>query len=151
MNHLKNPTEGSKLAVKLKSIVSASRVYRTSSCGIGREHLIQVRRKILEGIYDSEVSSTTPSDWGAPLWKIPVFVSSTSSDCEHERSALMYDVLPYLNELFGCVQIMFVDLNWGKRCETTPDSGFWIECSRELERCREESAGIFFLSLQGDK
>lgn len=42
-------------------------------------------------------------------------------------------------------------VRWGVRDENTLDHMTWVSCKRELERCRQESGGLFFLSLQGDK
>ena len=40
---------------------------------------------------------------------------------------------------------------FGVKDENTLDHMTWLACSRELERARNESMGIFFLSLQGHK
>lgn len=40
---------------------------------------------------------------------------------------------------------------WGVRDENTWDHLTWMSCLRELERCEEESLGVFFLSLQSHK
>ena len=42
-------------------------------------------------------------------------------------------------------------MRWGVRDENTLDHQTWVACKRELQRCYKESAGLFFLSLQGDK
>ena len=42
-------------------------------------------------------------------------------------------------------------MRWGVRDENTLDHQTWIACKQELLRCRKESVGLFFLSLQGDK
>ena len=42
-------------------------------------------------------------------------------------------------------------MRWGVRDENTLDHRTWIECQRELERCRIESNDLFFLSLQSEK
>ncbi len=49
------------------------------------------------------------------------------------------------------VEVTFVDMRWGVRDENTQDHQTWIACSREIERCRDQSDGVFFISLQGDK
>lgn len=51
---------------------------------------------------------------------------------------------------FG-IDFTFVDMRWGVRDENTLDHLTWLSCLRELERCEEESLGIFFLSLQSHK
>ena len=49
------------------------------------------------------------------------------------------------------MEVSFVDMRYGVRDESTLKHMTWEECERELKQCREESAGIFFLSLQGSK
>ena len=49
------------------------------------------------------------------------------------------------------MEIIFVDMRWGVRDENTLEHRTWIECARELDRCMEESSGVFFLSLQSYK
>jgi hypothetical protein len=39
----------------------------------------------------------------------------------------------------------------GIRDENTKDHKTWVECSKAIEWCKEESMEICFLSLQGDK
>ena len=81
------------------------------------------------------------------------FVSSTFTDTHAERNILLENVLPDLRDIarpYG-IEINFVDMRWGVRNENTLDHMTWIACRRELERCRNESVGIFFLSLQSMK
>lgn len=66
------------------------------------------------------------------------------------------------------VDLTFVDMRWGVRgrlqhnlvepfnCginldEETLDHQTWIACSAEIDRCRRESSGLFFVSLQSEK
>ena len=42
-------------------------------------------------------------------------------------------------------------MRWGVRDENTSDHKTWIECANGIAWCKEESAGVCFLSLQGDK
>jgi energy-coupling factor transporter ATP-binding protein EcfA2 len=46
---------------------------------------------------------------------------------------------------------MFFYINRGVRDENTKDQNTWIACRNEIERCKNYSDGLFFLSLQGDK
>ena len=91
--------------------------------------------------------------WLKPTWKMLVFVSSTFTDTQLERDILMKDLLPRLRDQAAphSVLVALTDMRWGVRDENTLDHRTWIECSRELERCRNESTGLFFLSLQSDK
>ena len=42
-------------------------------------------------------------------------------------------------------------MRWGVRDENSCDHKTWVECADMLHWCKEESMGIAFLSLQGDK
>jgi len=111
------------------------------------ELIRDVRNQVLRGHF-----TETCCDWQAPLWKLLIFVSSTFTDTHIERDILMTDILPDLRKAaFGQVDVTFVDMRWGIRDEGTLKHRTWIECSRELERCRQQSDGLFFISLQGNK
>jgi hypothetical protein len=108
-----------------------------------------IRLKVLMGHFNDYEAST----WRPPQWKLLIFVSSTFTDTSYERNILMSTILPQLRTagLRVGVEVTFVDMRWGVRDENTLDHRTWIECSRELERCRRESSGLFFLSLQSEK
>ncbi len=91
--------------------------------------------------------------WRPLKSKLMVFFSSTFTDTHRERDILQNEVLPSLRKQAGPegVEVTFVDMRWGVRDENTLDHQTWMACSREIERCRDESDGIFFISLQGDK
>ena len=42
-------------------------------------------------------------------------------------------------------------IRWGVPDENTDDHLTWIVCSAELQRCKRQSMGLFFLSLQSEK
>ena len=91
--------------------------------------------------------------WRSPRWKLQVFVSSTFTDTGLERDILMQQIQPALRKRGRArgVEATLVDMRWGVRDENTLDHRTWIDCWVELERCRAESRGLFFLSLQSDK
>jgi hypothetical protein len=82
-----------------------------------------------------------------------VFVSSPFTDTKVERNIIMVDILPALREKGRSknVEVIFVDMRWGVRDENTADHSTWVECERAIQMCREDSAGLFFLSLQAEK
>ena len=96
---------------------------------------------------------TRTEDWKSPSNKLVVFVSSTFTDTDRERNVLQEKILPDLRKKGRAegIEVVFVDMRWGVRDENTLDHQTWIACKRELLRCWKESAGLFFLSLQGDK
>jgi hypothetical protein len=82
-----------------------------------------------------------------------VLFSSTFTDTHRERDLLQQDILKRLQrdaEMHGVV-VSFVDMRWGVKDENTLDHQTWLACSREIERCRVESDGVFFVSLQAHK
>ena len=82
-----------------------------------------------------------------------VFVSSTFTDTMEERNVLQEKILPRLRAL--CkehgIEYIFFDMRYGVRDENTLDHQTWLGCYAALKTCFEESAGIFFLSLQSGK
>ena len=85
--------------------------------------------------------------------KLMIFLSSTFTDTHGERNVILKSVLKDLRALADPydVEVSFIDMRYGVRDESTLKHMTWEECKRELKRCHEESAGIFFLSLQGSK
>ena len=88
-----------------------------------------------------------------PKNKLMFFVSSTFTDTHSERNEIMSVIVPKLRELarLHSIDVMAVDLRYGIPDEATLMHTTWNDCSRELERCRTESGGIFFISLQSEK
>jgi hypothetical protein len=107
------------------------------------------RVDVLKGNFTSHAES----DWKYPKSNMMVFVSSPFTDTKVERAVLMNDVLPALREMcqINNIEITLVDMRWGVRDENTADHSTWIECQRAIRMCRDQSCGLFFLSIQGDK
>jgi WD40 repeat protein len=115
------------------------------------------RRKevLVGGFFPLEESQITTDNkiWRSPKWRLMVFVSSTFTDTQHERNLLLESIQPRLRETgrqHG-ISVTFVDMRWGIRDESTIDHGTWTECQKSIERCEEDSTGMFFMSLQSDK
>ena len=49
------------------------------------------------------------------------------------------------------IQVIFADMRWGIRDENTKDHMTWVECANGIHYCKQQSLGVCFLSLQGDK
>ena len=49
------------------------------------------------------------------------------------------------------IELQFVDMRYGVRDENTLEHETWLACAVELERCKRESEGTFFISLQAQK
>jgi len=88
-----------------------------------------------------------------PKSKLVIFFSSTFTDTHDERNWIMEDVLPELQQIgrSNGVAVTFVDMRFGVKDENTLDHMTWISCADQILYCCEESDGIFFVSLQGDK
>ena len=112
----------------------------------------RLRGSAVLGQFSPELVART-EDWKAPSNKLVVFVSSTFTDTDRERNVLQEKILPDLRKKGRAegIEVVLVDMRWGVRDENTLDHQTWIACKRELLRCWKESAGLFFLSLQGDK
>jgi len=89
----------------------------------------------------------------APRGKIKIIFSSTFTDTGAERNCLLEELYPDLQARGReCgVSIVFVDMRYGVKDENTNDHLTWIACADQIRRCFEESDGLFFVSLQGDK
>jgi hypothetical protein len=89
-----------------------------------------------------------------PKLNLMAIVSSTFTDTAVERNILMHRILPELRHAarhYVNINICLVDLRWGLKDSNTNDHLTWISCASEITRCREESGGVFFISLQSEK
>ena len=98
-------------------------------------------------------SATSDMSLQPPTSKLRVFCSSTFTDTHKERNILLgplYKKIRRVAEKRG-IDFSFIDMRYGVRDENTLDHKTWEACKEELVRCKTESAGLFFLSLQGHK
>ena len=74
-------------------------------------------------------------------------------DTRCERNILLDHILPKLRQqgFPYDIEVTFVDMRWGISDDHTVDHKTWDECRREIGRCRDNSSGLFFISLQSDK
>lgn len=82
-----------------------------------------------------------------------VFVSSTFNDLTLERNALQKEAFPRLKVLCesrGC-RFQAIDLRWGVGEESVLDHRAMTICMQELQRCKEVSPKINFITLLGDR
>ncbi|KAI6228770.1 hypothetical protein M3Y99_01185600 [Aphelenchoides fujianensis] len=90
-----------------------------------------------------------------PLSKlVRVFTSSTFTDTQVERNALMEDVYPalkrYCRETYGN-DFQVVDMRWGVRDEATDDHKTTDLCINEIHNCQRLSVGPNFVVFLGQK
>ena len=106
---------------------------------------------VLRGDFSSE--ALTISLRGAPKSKLIIFVSSTFTDSHLERNFLMEQILPELQAKARMlsVSVAFVDMRSGLKDENSKENMTWMSCCEQIRYCYEESDGLFFLSLQGNK
>ncbi|XP_077984832.1 NACHT domain- and WD repeat-containing protein 1-like [Glandiceps talaboti] len=80
---------------------------------------------------------------------VRIFTSSTFTDTEHERNALMERVYPKLKKF--CqergYEFQVVDMRWGIRDEATDDHMGTELCLREIEACQKLSSGPNFVTF----
>ena len=112
---------------------------------------VDQRKQVLRGnFWDNKLNLST---WRAPNWKLLCFSSSTFTDTHEERNIIINKILPKLrtNSRKHGIEVSISDMRWGVRDASTLLHLTWLECKRELERCRSQSSGLFFLSLQSEK
>ncbi|XP_072023467.1 NACHT and WD repeat domain-containing protein 2-like [Amphiura filiformis] len=87
---------------------------------------------------------------GRECW---VFVSSTFTDTRHERDLLMEDVYPYIRDYCREIGLSFnvVDFRWGIRATACNQHLSAQICLKEVQRCKENSVGPFFVGILGQK
>eukprot|EP01050_Picozoa_sp_SAG11_P004591 SAG11_NODE_297_length_11092_cov_15.717457_5_plen_352_part_00 len=88
-----------------------------------------------------------------PRRLIRIFISSTITDTETERDMLLRDVFPPLRTYaasFG-FELHVIDMRWGIRDESAATHNVLDLSLQEIDRCQDQSAGINFISLLGQK
>lgn len=113
----------------------------------------RLRLQAVLGNLSSEEVLTSTVMWASPRPQLLVFVSSTFTDTHRERNLLLEKILLDLRRQGASlgIEAVFVDMRYGVQDDNTLHHDTWVACKRELMRCYNESAGLFFLSLQGDK
>ena len=116
-----------------------------------REVVRKLRQKVLRG--DFACHGETPEKWKVLSNILAVFFSSTFTDTHTERNILLQEILLELRRIGRGqgVEVRFVDMRYGVKDESTIYQLTWEICVEQLEKCFRESAGIAFVSLQGDK
>jgi WD40 repeat protein len=110
-----------------------------------------VVRAVLKGTFEKIVFDTLKNF--LPKNKLTVFVSSTFTDTSKERNLLHEQILPQLQAEASKddIQVILYDMRFGVKDENTKDHLTWEICRDAIKQCREESDGLFFLSLQSEK
>ena len=108
----------------------------------------ELRKNALRGDFLKDSSL-----WRAYNGKLSVFFSSTFTDTHRERNLIQQSILQDLQAVArpSKIAVTLVDMRWGVKDENTSTHQTWISCSKEIERCRLESSGLFFVSLQSHK
>ena len=111
----------------------------------------KLREKVLRG--DFAFQGETPEKWKVLSNILAVLFSSTFTDTHTERNILLQEILPELRRIGRGqgIEVRFVDMRYGVKDESTIHQLTWEICVEQLEKCFRESAGIAFVSLQGDK
>ena len=107
--------------------------------------------KLFYGVFTEEILKKAKE--AIPKGNLCIFFSSTFTDTHIERNIIMEEILPELQVLakaYG-ISVTFVDMRFGVKDENTKDHLTWIACAEQIKCCFEDSDGMFFMSLQGDK
>lgn len=126
------------------TIVNSNQGQRKSSSSKGSD-LSQRVQRVLQGLIEEQCPVNTRT--------IRIFLSSTFTDTEHERNALMEHVYPKLREFCEKkgYEFQVVDMRWGVRDDAT-DAHMTTElCLREIKACQEISVGPNFVTLLSEK
>ncbi|EGD76045.1 hypothetical protein PTSG_00754 [Salpingoeca rosetta] len=108
-------------------------------------------KRVLEGdaLPDSEIQAL-----GTRQPAIRLFLSSTFTDTEVERNVLIEDVYPYLKSLGQRLRVQVYqssEMRWGIRSEASAAHETSEICMREIKRCQQESSGISYVLILGNK
>ena len=108
----------------------------------------EIRKNVLRGGFVKNLIVWEPFNG-----KLRVFFSSTFTDTHRERNRIQQKILKDLQPIARSkkIPVTLVDMRYGVKDENTLAHQTWIACSNEIERCRLESSGIFFVCLQGNK
>lgn len=114
--------------------------------------ILKQRRKLIGGEL-FQIVKCSGNTWRHRIPKLSVFISSTFTDTQLERDVLLTEILSSLSQigLKHGVEVVFVDLRFGIKNISTLNHETWEICRREVQRCSDDSLGIFFLSLQSEK
>ncbi|EGD81115.1 hypothetical protein PTSG_11152 [Salpingoeca rosetta] len=101
-------------------------------------------KRVLEGdaLPDSEIQTL-----GTRQPAIRLFLSSTFTDTEVERNALIEDVYPYLKSLGQRLRVQVYqssEMRWGIRSEASA-------AHETSERCQQESSGLIYVLILANK
>ncbi|EGD82228.1 hypothetical protein PTSG_02899 [Salpingoeca rosetta] len=115
------------------------------------ERPAETLKRVLEGdaLPDSEIQAL-----GTRQPAIRLFLSSTFTDTEVERNALIEDVYPYLKSLGQRLRVQVYqssEMRWGIRSEASAAHETSEICMREIKRCQQESSGISYVLILGNK
>lgn len=107
-----------------------------------------LRKSVLSGGFSLVKDATV---WSNLTWKLTLFVSSSQYDTEQERNILVNEIFPELRQegIRHGVLLDLIDMNFESDDDLDPQ--IWRDHVREIEKCRRESCGPFFISLLSDK
>uniref|UniRef100_A0ABM0GQ48 Leucine-rich repeat and WD repeat-containing protein KIAA1239-like n=1 Tax=Saccoglossus kowalevskii TaxID=10224 RepID=A0ABM0GQ48_SACKO len=109
----------------------------------------EAQRKTLDAILAGDMEIACPSN--AKI--VRIFTSSTFTDTQHERNALMEKVYPKLKAF--CqergYEFQVVDMRWGVRDEATDDHMATELCLKEVLDCKKVSTGPNFVTFLSHK
>eukprot|EP00043_Microstomoeca_roanoka_P007886 m.76209 g.76209 ORF g.76209 m.76209 type:complete len:1687 (-) comp14015_c0_seq1:148-5208(-) len=111
-----------------------------------------VVQQLLQGVLLS--TSTIQNKLGTRQPLSRIFLSSTFTDTENERNIVIEDVYPYLKRFGQRVGVQVYqssEMRWGIRSDASASHQTSEICMKEIRRCQDESSGINYVLILGDK
>jgi hypothetical protein len=135
---LRDTTSSSKFVLALQSMVADA-----SEGGDLISKTSIVHRSILQGGFAMLKENIS---WHTPKWKLHVYISSLGGLQGVEFEELAQE-LRVIGKRAG-VEVTLIDAE----SRGNASMCFWDECEQEIDRCRKQSTGLFFISYHsGDR
>jgi WD40 repeat protein len=114
-----------------------------------------LRGDFMNGAHDHILTGefkTTLSQWNLRKWQLLFFISSNFQDSIHERFFLHQFVIPKLRQYAWAydIEVICIDMKVGLVDDHDIHHLLWNDSSKEIDKCRNNSSGLFFLSLQNE-
>jgi hypothetical protein len=113
--------------------------------------IIKDRKRVLAGDYSQDfVLKCNESRDIFPNNKFHIYISANFYDSISEREIILSSITKKFQDRarINDIELIFIDMSI---CHIKLDSKAWLNCNNELIRCRKESNGLNFISLQSNQ
>lgn len=121
---------------------------------------VELRRAVIRGDYmngahDHVITGefkTTFHSWNLRKWQLLFYLSANEQDSALERHFIHHHLVPKLRQHAWAydIEVICIDMKLGSPDDHDVAHQLWNDSSKEIEKCRNNSCGLFFLSLQND-